>query len=627
MKKAILILLTVLLAVSCSQVVYDKLPSADIGGASTTIDATQQDKTSKNLILKFKPVPYVSSYAYSFSGNSEKIPFDSNEFKDGFLTYIIYAARIPANDGTIELFGRSSNSSEWKSLATVDYTIKIEGESPDAYVYARNRDNVVIKIDPANGKEYLYNVITLAEDGAVIKNTGFIDATEGKITINELNENDSYFFRVYQKESLNDPDPVDYTPLEVSAFDGKEITLTLTTDISGFIISGIKEDTKEIELKNQNNSSLTVVKSATDITDGTITVPFSKLPSLESGLFYVVSTEGTKSNNLKGSTPISIISTTPNYRSVDLTIKFSSLIDVDDIVFSGRDGDSTYESHAVSVAPDNEALITISNLDSNTPYNNLILEAVFNNEQLGVSLNTFTTKSFAEKAGKFYKWEGKLKATPMAGGGIEDSNFIIFVKDSALGSDYPYYVYFSENDDALGGTEYKSSGLRIMPLMDTSEGLANPDPTTSPSNKVDYDTDMLGNINIKSINDAYKKNSKKWNGVSLATIKNWYIGESGPVNSQKDVISTITWSTAALGSFEMPPTDTETIFYFNEVRNEDGSITPYIKFYNYGETAKLGLYTNVDADTEWKHFETNKPNQPEYTFYLSPVDITEGGAE
>ena len=237
MKKAILILLTVLLAVSCSQVVYDNLPPADIGGASTTIDATQQDETSKNLVLKFKPVPYVSSYAYSFSGNSEKIPFEADEFKDGVLTYIIYATKVPSNNGTVEIFGRSSNSDEWISLGAADYTIKVEGESPDAYVYARNRDNVVIKIDSDDGKEYLYNVITLAEDGAVIKNTGFIDVAEGKITINELNENDSYFFRVYQKESLSEPDPVAYTPLEVTAFDGKEITLTLTTDNSGFIIS------------------------------------------------------------------------------------------------------------------------------------------------------------------------------------------------------------------------------------------------------------------------------------------------------------------------------------------------------------------------------------------------------
>ena len=626
MKKVILILLTVLLAVSCSQVVYDKLPPEDIGGASTTIDATQQDETSKNLVLKFKPVPYVSSYAYSFSGNSEKIPFEANEFKDGFLTYIIYAARIPSNDGTVELFGRSSNSSEWKLLATVDYTIKVEGESPDAYVYARNRDNVVIKIDHADGKEYLYNVITLAEDGAVIKNTGFIEVEEGKITINELNENDSYFFRVYQKESLSEPDPVAYTPLEVTAFDGKEITLTLTTDNSGFIISGIKEGTKEIELKNQNNSSLSVVEQATGITDGTITVPFSEIPSLESGLFYVVSTEGTKSNNLKGNTPISIISTTPNYRSVDLTIKFSPLIDVDDIVFSGRDGNSTYESHAVSVASDNIALITISNLDSKTQYDDLTLEAVFNNEQLVASLNAFKTKSFG---GMYFEWSGDLEPGPMASSPKNDTNFRIYVEESPSGSIYPYYVYFSNNDADINSSEnYSRSNLRIMPLMDSSEGLDNPDPATNKNNTVNYSTGKIGNIDVTLINEAYKKNSLKWNGYTAAEIQTWYIENSKPGDITKDFVRTVTWSHAVAFGIIPMDADTETSFYFmeNDI-DDDGEVEPFVKFYNYGETASLGLYKNANADIEWKKFEGSKPNQPEYTFYLSPVDISEGGAE
>lgn len=624
MKKAILILLTVLLAVSCSQVVYDNLPPEDIGGASTTIDATQQDETSKNLVLKFKPVPYVSSYAYSFSGNSEKIPFEANEFKDGFLTYIIYAARIPANDGTVELFGRSSNSSEWKSLATVDYTIKVEGESPDAYVYARNRDNVVIKIDPAGGKEYLYNVITLAEDGAVIKNTGFIDATEGKITINELNGNDSYFFRVYQKESFNDPDPVAYTPLEVTAFDGKEITLTLTTDNSGFIISGIKEGTKEIELKNQNNSSLSVVKQATGITDGTISIPFNELPSLESGLFYVVSTEGTKSNNLKDNTPISIISTIPNYRSVDLTIEFSSLIDVDDVGFSGRDVDSTYESYAVSVDSDNIALITISNLGSNTSYEDLTLEVVFNNEQIELSLNAFNTKSFA---GLYFEWTGALN--PPIWGSPKKANFSVYVDNAHEGSDYPYYVYFSKNDDILDGNAsgYEKSDLRITPLVDSSLSVG--EPKVTEENYVITFEDSAHTIesgmttqgdNLKNNNHTYLVNSGKWN--SMGIDPDWWYIIYNESSVSADSIITKTMS-HAMGL----DADTTTAFYFGEVRNADGSVSPFIKFYNYGKAASMGLYKNGNSSTEWQQFESVKPEMPDYTYYLSLVNFSEGEAE
>ena len=44
MKKAILILLTVLLAVSCSQVVYDKLPPEDIEEYSATFETERVNK-------------------------------------------------------------------------------------------------------------------------------------------------------------------------------------------------------------------------------------------------------------------------------------------------------------------------------------------------------------------------------------------------------------------------------------------------------------------------------------------------------------------------------------------------------------------------------------------------------
>lgn len=75
MKKAILILLTVLLAVSCSQVVYDNLPPVEIGGKySTTLTATQ-DGTSAALKLRFNAVPYIAQYGYDInSSNIEEIP-------------------------------------------------------------------------------------------------------------------------------------------------------------------------------------------------------------------------------------------------------------------------------------------------------------------------------------------------------------------------------------------------------------------------------------------------------------------------------------------------------------------------------------------------------------------------
>ena len=39
----------------------------------------------------------------------------------------------------------------------------------------------------------------------------------------------------------------------------------------------------------------------------------------------------------------------------------------------------------------------------------------------------------------------------------------------------------------------------------------------------------------------------------------------------------------------------------------------------------MGLYKN--ASQEWQQFESVKPEKPEYTYYLSLVDFSEGDAE
>ena len=103
MKKAILILLTVLLAVSCSQVVYDNLPPEDIEGRKTTLTVEQVGDT-RNLLLKFNPVPYVDEYAYSVNGETEKV-FEADDVEGGMLTYRIPDSDIPVNKGSVSLFG------------------------------------------------------------------------------------------------------------------------------------------------------------------------------------------------------------------------------------------------------------------------------------------------------------------------------------------------------------------------------------------------------------------------------------------------------------------------------------------------------------------------------------------
>ena len=151
----------------------------------------------------------------------------------------------------------------------------------------------------------------------------------------------------------------------------------------------------------------------------------------------------------------------------------------------------------------------------------------------------------------YFEWSGDLEPGPMASSPKNDTNFRIYVEESPSGSIYPYYVYFSNNDADINPSEnYSRSNLRIMPLMDSSEGLDNPDPTTSKNNTVNYSTGKIGNIDVTLINEAYKKNSLKWNGYTAAEIQTWYIENSKPGDITKDFVRTVTWSHAvAFGAF------------------------------------------------------------------------------
>lgn len=619
MKKTILILLTVLLAVSCSQVVYDNLPSADIGGASTTVTATQQD-TSRNILLTFEPVPYVAAYAYSF-GDGTPIPFEANEYENGMLSYQIYASRVPANKGTLNLFGRVSGSDKWVCLGDIGYEIVINGEIPDAYVYERNEKNVVININPAsNGKEYIYRLVVMTEDEEIIYDTkDFIKAENGSITIEAPKE--KCLINVYQRESLEVPVEEAYATIEVYEF-SNTVGLDLTVDDSGFHVSGITSNTTEIALKNRDNTSLNIVVKDIDAGNGgTIDIPFEDVPSLESGLFYVYSPNGgVVSNNVKTRTSVSIFSTTSNYRSVDLEINFSSLIDVSSIIFSASDSIGTYNVDVVSVDSENKTIISITDLDSNTKYeaNRITLGVT----DVDVSVPEFTTKSFA---GNFFKWKGRMEAPDMSGflGGAssKDSNFIVYVDNSPENSKFPYYVYLSENDDFIStdNAGYSKSNLRLMPLIDTLNETA-----ATADNKVDYLTGRTSKGDDLSLqNDAYVANSKKWNAlanVSIAKINSWYI-QNGDEDPKKDVVTTVTISDVLIGEQE-----TYTSFVFGEIRNENNEAVPYLKFRNYGKAAEMGLFLNANPYNTPEAF-GDTDTQPKYCWYLTLVNLPEGGVE
>ena len=615
MKKTILILLAFLvLAVSCSQVVYDNLPPVDIGGASTAINARQQDETSRNLVLTFAPVPYVSAYAYSFNDGTP-IPFEADKYENGMLSYSIYAAKVPSNEGTVNLFGRTSGSTSWVKLGESAYEIKIEGEIPDAYVYERHENKVVLNINPAsNGKEYLYRLVVMTEDEEILYDTkDFVQAENGSITIETPKE--KCLINVYQRESLDVPAEEAYASIEVYEF-SNTVGLDLTVDDAGFHVSGIASDTTEVALKNRDNTSLNIVLKGIDAGNGgIIDIPFKDVPSLESGLFYVYSTNGSVvSNNVKTTAPVSILSTTPNYRSVDLEINFSSLVDVSNIDFSANDSIGTYNVDVVSVDSDNKTKVSVTELDSNTTYNTDQIALVINDVDIAIS--EFTTKSFA---GMFYEWYGE-----------SPSNFIIYVEHAPDNSEYPYYVYLSENDESVDlSSRYERSDFRIMPLLDNSPNLANQDPVSTASNKVDCETNMLGEYNVEIPNESYKKNSLKWNKLKDNTnLEKWYIVDSQIGN---DVVETESSSDATALGIPVKDTRVLTSFYFMEADiDNDGIIEPFVKFKNKAlgsGIANIGLKTNPNSNNEYINFEKNIDPDASYCWYLSPVDLSEGGVK
>ena len=622
MKKTILILLTVLLAVSCSQVVYDNLPSADIGGASTTVKATQQD-TSRNILLTFEPVPYVAAYAYSFDDGTP-IPFEADEYENGMLSYQIYASRVPANKGTVNLFGRVSGSDKWVCLGDIGYEIVINGEIPDAYVYERNEKNVVVNINPAsNGKEYLYRLVVMTLDEEILYATkDFIKAENGSITIESPKE--KCLINVYQRESLEAPVEEAYATIEVYEF-SNTVGLDLTVDDSGFHVSGITSNTTEIALKNRDNTSLNIVVKDIDAGNGgTIDIPFEDVPSLESGLFYVYSPNGgVVSNNVKTRTSVSIFSTTPNYRSVDLEINFSSLIDVSSIKFSATDSTTAYSVDVVSVDSDNKTIISITDLDSNTTYDTDQITLAI--DGIDIAISEFATKSFA---GKFFEWKGTLDKGGFFGT-KHNTNFVLFVDNAPSGSAFPYYVYLSENDDSLSGkenpTNYSKSKYRIMPLLDNSDGLGSEkEPVID--QYVFYNTGLSNDgVDFKIYNESYKKNANKWNGSPL-TPGTWKI-ENPDADKEKDVVLTITFT--GLGSSNPDSSlQTDTSFEFLETRNENNKAIPYIKFKNIGSpTVQMGLYINAGYEQEWTDFEDKQDSNSKYCWYLALVDPSEGDVE
>ena len=600
MKKAILILLTVLLAVSCSQVVYDKLPPEDIEEYSATFETERVNNTT--LRLKFTPVPYVETYSY-YIGNDEPEPiYNMENYENGFIVVDIDLTDYPTT-GVISLVGNSKDGKKSAILADHEYSLLAPGEiPPDIYVSARYSDSVRFVVN-SNDPDAVY-VIDIEDSNGNSKQE-ILKATDGTLVVSELSEDLSYTFKI---TLLNTSAT---TTLTVGTYQYNMVMNLSITD-EGFVITGIPDGVADITLKKRDDNAFEISHS---VSNSSVTILYSEIRSLESGDFYVIGNNESEtyySNIIQTVTPLVIIEKRENYRSVDLYVDLADeTLTADNIYITGVQNVSRS-----LVYGEEYDVITVSNLSSNHEHS-FTIRVSTDDYTVRKDVSNVKTQSFG---GKFYEWHGN-----------SPSNFIIYVEDAPDGSDYPYYIYLSENDESVdNSSQYAKTEYRIMPLLDNSIDLVDPDPKSSASNKVDCQTNMLGDKNVKIPNESYLKNSLKWNTLADNTeIKKWYIVEDGTIIEDDMVITESSSDAVAFGFIPANDTKILTAFYFLEADiDDDGLMEPFVKFKNIaadkGGIASTGLQKNPNSNEEYKKFEENKDSDAEFCWYLTPVDVIEG---
>lgn len=586
MKKLLFILLPVCI-ISCSPVAVHDLPEVEIkpNSSNLTIDITSET----TLKARFTPVAYAKEYAIQVDAepiNTELTP----TFENGYYSFNVWN---PPTQGTITVFGRSSDSGEndgWVSLAKKSYEIVFKNILPNAYISKRTETSVEINIissQPLSEIDYQIEM-----NGEIITD---YEKTASSIRINDLNASEKYDIKIRQKLVTDDSgyNSEIYTSLSVEAFDTSvKNELTLAVDGNSFTVTGIPADVTTINLYKRTNTNIAsqgtlLLQDIAVEGNGNATIPFERLNMLEEGYFYVTANGGYASNTTYAITPFRVVSKTENYKSVILEFDFA-----DDIINILNDSSFTVEgislTDAVSVEKNK---ITISGLDSNTDYSNKIKLRYTGSTALEpITLTDIKTKSFA---GKSYQWIGTFN------GSTKETNFRIYVKDPVEGSEYPYYVYFSNDDAAIINSKYEGQELRIMPLFDEANGESLP----TQSNQISWKENSPQN-------NAYKANSSKWNGSPI-NPSSWYIEKSGPSESSKDVIETLTQSTAF--SMEQPTTTT---FSFMEYMDETtGEYKPVIKFRNTSSSSLVTGFLRKNSNPN-EGLRYGDSTTDEYSFYL-----------
>ncbi|MBO8443568.1 MAG: hypothetical protein IAC42_07390 [Spirochaetes bacterium] len=581
MRKYPAILLAVLLLLAaCSAEIVDNLPARDVEKAS---EVASVSAGGDSLTVSFSPVAYAKGYGYKLSGGSY-IQITSPEYVDGKITFTV--TKVQDNIGDIYIYAESASDIPVE-IAHSSYALSLKDVAPDVYISERGSDFVILRTSHEDRTSIIYKVD--------IDDESYIFPYVGVMKIYGLDPNQTYTVTV--SHSLDGEDWSDKTTtVTIPIFGGTKTDIDFHIVDDVLTASGITSDSVTLYKKTEYTQEGDGKELMTvDVSDDSASIAASELKSLESGYFYFKSSDGVYSNVIKYTTPATVKSVTPNWRSAELEIDFADDFTAGDytITVSGAGRNS-----AANVT---EKGLKIDGLDSNTSYDDVTI-SFRKSDSLGStsSSTAIKTQSFAGT----YQWEG------MFAGSNQLSNFKIVVKDAPEDSEMPYYVYFdttAETGDldiiSANNGEYVGKELRIMPLVDYSAGesgatSSNPVTIRSPGE-------------LAKQNTAYLANSNKWNTSGMTPIT-WYI-EPDQDDDAKDVVRTVTTSTAMLGI----QVKTTTIFSFMEAKI-DGVIVPVVKFKNTAN--KFQNFIKSNSEDQRAQYGDLTESEWRYCWYLQKVE-------
>lgn len=580
----------------CSAEIVSTLPKQEVSVPSSSASLMKIEvQGGDSLELVFKPVAYAKRYAYRLDGSD--IVEGNVTYRNGYCRIRISVAQP---SGTVELFAIDSSGAH-VSIASSAYALSLDGVTPDAYLSSRDKTSAQIRVftNIPEGSIYFYVEVLDSSDNEIT--TQMYETSVIEIT--GLEETQKYSVKVYHALT-GQPIGTKNADVTIPLYDADTAsTMELDVTDKGFVVSGIPGGVSSVTLHKTStiNGDDDKSLSSASVRNGQAEIPFTSLNSLEAGYFHVKS-GSFRSNIVKFTTPLVNPDVTMNYKSAFV-----------DFTFSEDFSASHYDIYVIGVSSAKVDVagnrVTISNLKSNKDFGEVLLcfRYKLNENSYVISYPIeLKTKSFVGT----YAWENT--------GGIKDapSNFIIDVRNSEDGSEFPYYVYFNRNDEAVKGTANESKTLRIMPLLDPAAGDPDGESSAIPLTGAD--------AAYASANASYLANSGKWNTSNFTPTK-WKIISNTFANAGDGVVTTTKSWASIFGAFEMDA-DTATGFYFMEYKGPDGTMLPVIKFKNIGTgtwatTVNSNLVKNTTPDNGKKYGETSQSEpDPKFCWYLEKID-------